>query len=59
MIEADKRKAVFLLHQEGMGRRTRSPPAPDQPQHGSRDHQTQGEMPAATRQDKIRWMRIC
>ena len=42
MIEADKRKAVFLLHQEGMSINEIARRLHLQPQHGVHDPQAKG-----------------
>src|SRR5256884_1801127 len=54
MIEADKRKAVFLLHQEGMSINEIARRLHLQPQHGVHDPQARGEMPVPTRKRKVR-----
>lgn len=53
MIDADKRKAVFLLHQEGMGRNQIARQLRISPNTVRVIIEQQGEMPASTRSDKI------
>src|SRR2546429_7957333 len=54
MIEADKRKAVFLLHQEGMSINEIARRLHLQPKPGVHDPQAKGEMPVPTRKRKVR-----
>jgi transposase len=53
MIDADKRKAVFLLHQEGMGRNQIARQLRMSPNTVRAIIEQQGEMPCPTRSDKI------
>lgn len=53
MIDADKRKAVFLLHQEGIGRNQIARQLRISTNTVQVIIQQQGKMPAGTRQDKI------
>src|SRR5919109_4823270 len=53
MIDADKRQAVFLLHQEGMGRNQIARQLRISPNTVEVIIQQKGEMPVHTRQDKI------
>ena len=53
MIDADKRKAVFLLHQEGMGRNEIARQLRISPNTVRVIIEQKGEMPACTRSDKI------
>ena len=54
MIDVDKRKAVFLLHQEGMERNQIARQLRISPNTVQVIIQQKGEMPVRTRQDKIR-----
>ena len=53
MIDADKRKAVFLLHQEGMGRNQIARRLGISPNTVRGIIEQQGQMPRRTRSDKI------
>jgi len=53
MIDADKRQAVFLLHQEGMGRNQIARQLRISPNTVEVIIQQKGERPVRTRQDKI------
>src|SRR5215470_680153 len=53
MIDADKRKAVFLLHQEGVGRNQIARQLRISPNTVQVIIEQQGEMPQRTRSDKI------
>ena len=53
MIDADKRQAVFLLHQEGMGRNQIARQLRISPNTVQAIIQQKGEIPVRTRQDKI------
>src|SRR5205807_3571498 len=53
MIDADKRQAVFLLHQEGMGRNQIARQLRISPNTVQVIIQQKGQMPVHTRQDKI------
>src|SRR6266513_2367438 len=53
MLDADKRKAVFLLHQEGMGRNQIARQLRISPNTVQVIIQQKGQMPVHTRQDKI------
>jgi transposase len=53
MIDADKRKAVFLLHQEGMGRNQIARQLQMSPNTVRAIIEQKGEMPFQTRSDKI------
>ena len=53
MIEADKRQAMFLLHQEGMSRREMARRFGVSRNTVRAVIQNQGQMPVATRRDKI------
>ncbi len=53
MLDADKRKAVFLLHQEGMGRNQIARQLRISPNTVRVIIEQQGEMPLGTRSDKI------
>src|SRR5215470_6359823 len=53
MIDADKRKAVFLLHQEGMGRNQIARQLRISPNTVRVIIEQQGQMPLRTRSDKI------
>src|SRR5215831_665809 len=53
MIDADKRQAVFLLHQEGMGRNQIARQLRISPNTVQAIIQQKGQMPVHTRQDKI------
>ena len=53
MIDADKRKAVFLLHQEGMGRNQIARRLGISPNTVRGIIEQQGPMPRRTRSDKI------
>jgi len=53
MIDADKRKAVFLLHQEGVGRNQIARQLRISPNTVRVIIEQQGEMPRRTRSDKI------
>jgi transposase len=53
MIDADKRQAVFLLHQEGMARNQIARQLRISPNTVEVIIQQKGEMPVRTRQDKI------
>src|SRR5919108_6015155 len=53
MIDADKRQAVFLLHQEGMGRNQIARQLRISPNTVQVIIEQQGQMPQRTRSDKI------
>ena len=53
MIDADKRQAVFLLHQEGMGRNQIARQLRISPNTVKVIIEQKGERPVHTRQDKI------
>jgi transposase len=53
MIDADKRQAVFLLHQEGMARNQIARQLRISPNTAQAIIQQKGEIPVHTRQDKI------
>ena len=53
MIDADKRKAVFLLHQEGIGRNQIARQLRMSPNTVRVIIEQQGEMPLRSRSDKI------
>ena len=60
MIATDKRKAVFLLHQEGMAGAGDCPPAGREPQHGADHHRARGRAAAARcAPTSSAWMRSC
>ena len=59
MIATDKRKAIFLLHQEGMHAREIARKLGVSRNTVRSIIQQRGELPPRVRSDKQRWMKIC
>ena len=59
MIDADKRQAVFLLHQEGMGRNQIARQLRISPNTVQTIIEQKGEMLLPRAKTRSRWIRIC